>query len=261
MTTGSRRLEGQVAAITAATRSIGRAIAERFLAEGASVVVNGRDVEKGARCLAEMNAGDRASFYAGSAAEQSVVEGLVDYSIQRYGRLDIMVCNAGGILESAPVVSMSDAEWKYEFDININHTFWATRRALQHMVPRGSGRIIAMSSIEGKHAKPGIAGYNANKHAINGFVKAVAREVGTNAITVNAICPGLVVTDVVHERAGRTLGTGGVDGLIELFTKDSALKRPVTVQEVAALAAFLASADGSGITGATLSVDGGAAFY
>ncbi|MEC8983099.1 MAG: SDR family oxidoreductase, partial [Actinomycetota bacterium] len=101
----------------------------------------------------------------------------------------------------------------------------------------------------------------ANKHAINGFVKSVAREVGVEGITVNAICPGIVVTDMVHERAGRAQGLGGVDELVSFYTAHTALQRPVTVGEVAAFAVHLASDEGAGFSGGTISLDGGDAYY
>lgn len=255
------RLNGKVAAITGSTRSIGRGIAEAFLAEGARVVINGRSQDKGAAALAEIDAGDALAFYPGSATDQHAVEGLVDFAIERFGQLDIMVLNAGGVGEPGPVMDMSDDEWQYELDLNLNHTFWGTRRALRHMVPRGGGRVIAISSIEGKHAKPNLSGYTANKHAINGFVKSVAREVGENGVTVNAICPGLVLTDMVYDRAGASLGVDGVDGLIAHYTAGTALKRPVTIEEVAAFAVHLASDEGAGFSGGTISLDGGDAFY
>ncbi|MGI9625052.1 MAG: SDR family NAD(P)-dependent oxidoreductase [Acidimicrobiales bacterium] len=260
-TSGGRRLEGRVAAITASTRSIGRGIAEAFIAEGASVMINGRSAEKGAAALSEIGAGDALAFHQGSATEQAAVEGLVDATVATFGKLDIMVLNAGGVDKPAPVIEMTNEEWQYELDLNLNHTFWGTRKALQHMVPNGWGRIIAISSIEGKTGKPNIAGYTANKHAINGFVKAVAREVGVDGVTVNAICPGLVITDMVHERAGGALGVDGVEGLIAHYCADTALKRPVTIEEVAAFAVHLASDAGAGFTGGTISIDGGDSYY
>ncbi len=258
---GGSRLDGRVAAVSGGTRGIGRAIAEAFLDEGASVVINGRSPEKGAAALAEMNGGDRVAFWPGSVADQVVAEGLVDHAVENYGRIDILVCNAGGIGDTAPVVEMSDEEWQYELNLNLNHTFWTTRRALRYMIPQGSGRVIAISSVEGKVAKPNIAGYTANKHAINGFVKSVAREVGVNGVTVNAICPGIVVTDMVQERAGRAQGLSGVDELISFYTAHTALQRPVTVEEVAAFAVHLASDEGAGFSGGTISLDGGDAYY
>ena len=258
---GGSRLDGRVAAVSGGTRGIGRAIAEAFFDEGASVVINGRSPEKGAAALAEMNGGDRVAFWPGSVTDQVVAEGLVDHAVETYGQIDILVCNAGGVRDTAPVVDMSDEEWQYELNLNLNHTFWATRRALRYMVPQRSGRVLAISSVEGKVAKPNIAGYAANKHAINGFVKSVAREVGVEGITVNAICPGIVVTDMVHERAGRAQGLGGVDELVSFYTAHTALQRPVTGGEVAAFAVHLASDEGAGFSGGTISLDGGDAFY
>ena len=129
------KLDGKVACITGGTRSIGRAIAEAFLAEGGKVVVNGRDAAKGQACLDEMGGGDYAAFFAGDSSKQETVEGLIDFTIERYGQLDVCCLNSGGVLQTAPVVQMSDEEWELEIDWNLNHVFWGMRRALQHMIP------------------------------------------------------------------------------------------------------------------------------
>ena len=105
------KLDGKVAAITASTRSIGRAIAEAYLAEGAKVVVSGRSEEKGAAAIEEMNAGDNATFIACDASKQSDVEGLIDGTVNHFGKIDIAVLNAGGILNAAPVAEMTDESW------------------------------------------------------------------------------------------------------------------------------------------------------
>ena len=165
------KLDGKVACITGGTRSIGRAMAEAFLAEGATVVVNGRDAAKGAVALAEIGGGPNIAFYAGDSSKQSVVEGLIDFTIEKFGKLDICCLNSGGVNMTAPVAQMSDEEWNLEIDWNLNHVFWGMRRSLQHMIPRQSGRIIVTSSVEGKLGKPGIPGYVATKHAVNGLVK------------------------------------------------------------------------------------------
>ena len=144
------KLDGKVACITGGTRSIGRGMADAFLAEGAKVVVNGRDEAKGQQCLDEMGAGDNAAFFAGDVSKQAAVEGLIDFTIERYGQLDICCLNSGGVQMTAPVSQMSDEEWQLEVDWNLNHVFWGMRRALQHMIPRESGRIIVTSSVEGK---------------------------------------------------------------------------------------------------------------
>jgi NAD(P)-dependent dehydrogenase (short-subunit alcohol dehydrogenase family) len=183
--------------------------------------------------------------------------------VQRFGRIDILVNNAGGATDLQPLVQLSDTEWDHVLKWNLYSTFWATRRALRTMLAAGWGRVINVSSIEGKHGKPVFSAYTAAKHAINGMTKSVAREVGTSGITVNAICPGLVITDIIRENGPATAAAMGMtfDEMVTLFAKESAIERPVTVAEVAALAVLLASDVGSGITGAILSVDGGTAQY
>ena len=257
-------LDGRVACITGGTRSIGRGIAEAFLAEGAKVVVNGRNAEKGARCLVEMDAGGDADFFAGDSTTQAAVEGLIDFTIERYGQLDICCLNSGGVQMTAPVAQMTDEEWQLEIDWNLNHVFWGMRRALQHMIPRESGRILVTSSTEGKLGKPGIPGYATTKHAVNGLVKSAAQEVGTLGITVNSILPGLIETDIVRQPgpdSAVAMGLGTYENMIDLFTQESAIKRPNRVEEVAAVAAFLASDAARNMTGCMFPVDGGTMPY
>jgi len=258
------KLEGKVACITGGTRSIGRGMAEAFLREGAKVVVNGRNADKGQQCLDEMGAGDRSAFFAGDASKQADVEGLIDFTIDHFGHLDICCLNSGGVLQTAPVAQMSDEEWKLEVDWNLNHVFWGMRRALQHMIPRTSGRIIVTSSVEGKLGKPGIPGYAATKHAVNGLVKAAAHEVGTLGITVNSILPGLIETDIVRATgpaSAEMMGLPSYDAMLDLFAQESAIKRLNTVEEVAAVAVLLASDAGRNMTGTMFPVDGGTMPY
>jgi 3-hydroxybutyrate dehydrogenase len=239
-------------------------MAEAFLAQGAKVVVNGRNAEKGQQCLDEMGGGDNAAFYAGDATVQADVEGLIDFTIDHYGHLDICCLNSGGVLATAPVAQMTDEEWKLEIDWNLNHVFWGMRRALQHMIPRQSGRVIVTSSVEGKLGKPGIPGYAATKHAVNGLVKAAAAEVGTLGITVNSVLPGLIETDIVRETgpaSAEMMGVGTYDKLLDLFAQESAIKRLNTVEEVGAVAVLLASDAGRNITGCMFPVDGGTMPY
>ena len=258
------KLDGKVAAITGGTRSIGRAIADAFIREGASVMVNGRDEAKGQQCLVEIGAGDRAAFFAGDASKQDAVEGLVDATIERFGQLDVMVLNSGGVRETAPVAQMTDEEWALEVDWNLNAVFWGMRRALQHMIPRQTGRILVTSSVEGKLGKPGIPGYVACKHAVNGLVKAAAHEVGTLGITVNALLPGIIETDIVRATgpdSAVAMGVGTYDNMISLFTQESAIKRPNTSDEVAAVAVLLASDNARNMTGCLFPIDGGTMPY
>jgi 3-hydroxybutyrate dehydrogenase len=138
------RLEGQVAAITGGTRRVGRAIAEAYVREGATVV-------------------------AGDVGEQSAVEGLIDRAMQECGRLDVVVLNGGGSNGSEPVATMPNDDWQRALDLNLNHVFWGIRRALHHMLPRRRGRIVVTSTVEGKLPRPGASAYVAANHGINGL--------------------------------------------------------------------------------------------
>jgi NAD(P)-dependent dehydrogenase (short-subunit alcohol dehydrogenase family) len=228
------------------------------------VVVNGRDEAKGQACVDELGGGDRVAFYAGDASKQKCVEGLIDFTIEKFGQLDICCLNSGGVQMTAPVAQMTDEEWALEIDWNLNHVFWGMRRSLNHMIPRQSGRIIVTSSVEGKLGKPGIPGYVATKHAVNGLVKAAAHEVGTLGITVNAILPGIIETDIVRATgpdSAIAMGLDGYDSLIDMFAKESSIKRPNTVEEVGAVALLLASDAARNITGCLFPVDGGTMPY
>jgi NAD(P)-dependent dehydrogenase (short-subunit alcohol dehydrogenase family) len=254
------RLEGRVAVLTQSTRSIGRGIAEAFLAEGASVVVSGRSEDKGKQALAEMGAGDRADFFPCDATMQDQVEALVDFAAERYGRLDIMVNNAGGTSGWALVGDLSDEAWQQALNWNLNACFWGTRRALRYMVDAGWGRIINMSSVESKMAnKPMVSHYITNKHAMNGLTKATAYEYAQQGITCNAICPGAVETDLMREVGPLVAQQGGTtyEEFLQSYANESMIKRLNTVEEVAACAVWLASEPGGGVTGAMINVDGG----
>ena len=257
------QLEGRVAAVTGGTAGIGRAIAEAFLAEGARVTVMARGVEKASKMLAELDVGDRCRFIAGDAMSQADVEAFVDATVEGFGAVDILVNNAGGAGDLQPLAQLSDEAFDEAMKWNVYSTFWATRRALQTMLARKWGRVINISSTEGKVGKPVFTAYSTAKHAINGMTKSAAQEVGTEGITVNSICPGLVITDIVKSNGPATAATMGMsfDEMIAMFAQDSAIKRPNTAEEVAALAVLLASEAGSGITGAILSVDGGSTPY
>ncbi|MBQ0772758.1 MAG: 3-hydroxybutyrate dehydrogenase [Parasphingorhabdus sp.] len=257
------KLKGKTAAITGGTAGIGRGIAEAFLAEGANVALFARNPEKGAKVVAELGVGDRAFFVAGDVMEQDQVEGFIDQTVQHFGAIDILVNNAGGAGDLAPLVDLTDEAFDMAMKWNIYSSFWATRRALKPMIAQQWGRVINISSTEGKMGKPTFAPYTIAKHGINGMTKAVAQEVGTSGVTVNAICPGLIMTDLILDSGPATAAGMGMtfEEMIDMFSQESALKRPGKVEEVAAMAVLLASDAGAGITGATLSVDGGTAQY
>lgn len=254
------KLDGKVALITGSTRSIGRAIAEDFLEEGASVVISGRSAEKGALALEELDAGDRAHFVASDALAQDQVESLVDESITHFGAVDILVNNAGGCDGFALIHELSDTAWNRAIDWTLNSAFWATRRTLPGMLERGWGRVICISSVEGKRAsQPAIGHYITSKHALNGFVKAVAVEYGARGITANAICPGAVETDSLAVAGRQAAEAAGIsyEQFLAQYAGQAMTGRLNTVEEVAAVATLLASDAGAGMTGGLINVDGG----
>ncbi len=255
-------LDKRVAVVTGGTRGIGRGIAEAFAAAGAAVVLGGKSQEKGDQALEEMGAGDRAMFVPCDVRRQEDVNNLIDQAARRYGSVDIMVNNAGGSDGFALVHEMTDQAWLNALDFNLNAVFWGSRRALRYMVERGWGRIINISSVEGKQAnKPAVSHYITNKHAINGLTKAVAYEYGPMGITCNAICPGAIETDTMRELGPQAAAGAGItyEQFMANYAQEAAIKRLNTVEEVAAMASLLASEIGGGITGALINVDGGTA--
>jgi len=256
-------LDGKVAAVTGGTRGIGRAIAEAFVREGAKVVINGRNEEKGQQALKEMDAGDAAVFVAGDAKLREDCERVVDTTVDKFGRIDIMVNNAGGAGNHAAVVDLTDEAFDDALRWILWSTFWCTRRSLQHMIPQKWGRIINVSSLEGKCGKPGVSTYVTAKHAINGLTKSCAHEVGTLGITVNALCPGGIETDIMAEEGPKAAELMGMtyQEFLNWYAKESATKRLCEVEDVAAVAVLLASDVGGGITGSLISIDGGTAPY
>ncbi|NYG59553.1 3-hydroxybutyrate dehydrogenase/3-oxoacyl-[acyl-carrier protein] reductase [Nocardioides daedukensis] len=257
-------LQGKVALVTAATGGIGRGIAEALLAQGASVVMTGRSPEKGAKALAEIGLPDRTAFLAGDARDKDEVAGWVAGAVERFGRLDILVNNAGGSDGFALVHELSDEAWDNAFTFIVDSAFWATRAALPVMLEQGSGRVVNISSVEGKMGnKAAVSHYISAKHAMNGFTKAVAFEYGQQGITSNAICPGAVETERTKEIGPAFAAENGLtyEEYLADYAKDAATGRLNTVEEVGAMAVLLAGPAGGGITGALLNVDGGTAPY
>ena len=256
-------LSGRVAVVTGGSRGIGRAVAEAFLAEGAKVVITGTNASKGAHALHEMNRPDDTHFVQADAKVREDCERSIDEAVARFGKVDILVNNAGGATNHAPVADLTDEALDDALRWNLWSTFWCSRRALKPMIERGWGRIINMSSVEGKVGKPGISIYVTAKHAVNGLTKAMAKELGTSGVTVNALCPGVIETDIVKAEGPGAAEAMGLtyEQLIDAFTRESATKRVMEVDDVAAVAVLLASEVGSGITGSLISIDGGTSPY
>ncbi|HUW01683.1 MAG TPA: SDR family oxidoreductase [Acidimicrobiales bacterium] len=252
-------LDGRVACVTGGTRGVGRAAAEAYLAEGAKVVVNGRDVDKGVTAVAEMGGGDKVHFIAGDMMQRDDCEALIQGTVDHYGKIDILHANAGGAVGPGPIVDMTDEGMQDTMVWNFWHTFWTMRAALKHMIPQESGRIIATSSVEGKLGSAGLSNYSASKHAIHGLITSGSKEVGTLGITINAVCPGAMETDSMRDAAPAAAEAMGMtyEALKDMFASASAIKRLNNVEEVAAVCVLLASDAGAGITGGFLSIDGG----
>ena len=254
----------RVALVTASTRSIGRGIAEALLKSGMRVIVSGRSEAKGNAAVEEMSTLGEVSFIAADALSQSDTESLVDSVLTRFGRLDVLVNNAGGASGAAPVHALSDEAWHQAFAWNVSSTFYATRRALPAMVREGFGRLINISSIQGKRAnRPNLSHYVMAKHAVNGFTKAVALEYGRSGITCNSLIVGAVDTDLMREVGSRTAAAAGITYAqhLQSYAEQSMTGHINTTEQIGAMAALLASDAGAGITGAMINIDGGICPY
>ena len=258
-------MEGGVAIVTGGGRGIGRAIACEFAREGARVMVaarTGTEVQQVAEEIQDGCGAEAAHAVCDVSDAESVARVFVEAS-ERFGRgVDILVNNAG-MAESATLVKTDDALWQRLLSVNLSGTFYCMRAALPSMLERGWGRIINIASIAGKTGAPYIAAYSASKHGVLGLTRSVALEVATRGITVNAICPGYVETDMtkralenIQSKTGKTVAEA-----LEVLKRMSPQQRLIEPEEVAALALLLASEEGEGINGQAINVDGGSVLF
>ncbi|HEX8722511.1 MAG TPA: SDR family NAD(P)-dependent oxidoreductase [Pyrinomonadaceae bacterium] len=260
------RLTGRTAFITGGGRGIGRAVAHAFAREGARVFLVARTASEVERAAAEVRAecGEAAAAHAAcDVSDPAAVERAFAAAAEFFGaRPDILVNNAG-IAESSKFAETSDEFWQRHLGVNLSGTFYCMREALPAMVGRGWGRVVNVASVAGKTGAPYIAAYAASKHGVLGLTRSAALEVARAGVTVNAVCPGYVDTDMTAravENITRKTGRSGEDAL-EAIKAMSPQRRLVTPEEVAALALLLASDDGRGITGQAINVDGGSVLF
>ena len=242
-------LDGKVALITGAARGIGKAIALKFAAEGASIAFTDLVINDVAlQTVAELEAfGVSVKAYASNAADFTATQEVVEQIVADFGRIDVLVNNAG-ITKDGLVMRMSEAQWDAVIAVNMKSAFNFLHAVVPVMARQKSGSIINMASIAGQTGNPGQVNYSASKAGLIAMAKSVAKEMGPRGIRANAIAPGYVLTEMTE-----VLPQAVKDEFIKLIP----LKRGATVDEIASVALFLASDLSSYVTGQVIAVNGG----
>jgi 3-oxoacyl-[acyl-carrier protein] reductase len=245
----SGRLSGQVALVTGASRGIGRAIAERLASEGALVVLNYLQQHAAAEeVLTAIRAGGgQAELCRFDVAKSTEVSPAIQQIVGRYGKIDILINNAGLALD-ALLLRLKEEEWDRVMDVNLKGVFLCTKAVVRAMVRQRSGRIINLTSVVAQTGNTGQAAYTTTKAGVIGFTKTLAKELASRTITVNAVAPGFIETDMTG-----SLPEQVKTGYLSLIP----LGRWGTVAEVAEVVAFLASPLAGYITGQVINVNGG----
>ena len=245
------KLENKVARVTGAARGIGKAIAKALAAEGAVVIVNyNGSAQRAAETVKEIEeAGGKALAIRCNVADFTACKDMIDGIIKEQGRLDILVNNAG-ITRDGLLMKMSEEDFDSVMDTNLKGAFNCIRHAARQMIKQKSGRIISISSVSGVLGNAGQANYSASKAGIIGLTKATAREVASRGITVNAIAPGFITTDMTEVLS---------EAVKTSVTETIPMKKFGKPEDIAQTALFLASEEAAYITGQVICVDGGMA--
>ena len=242
-------MDGRVAVVTGGGRGIGRAIAEALAQRGATVVIADRQEELAQATAKELAAafGQRTLAIGVDVADTSSAKAMIDQVIETFGKVDILVNNAG-VTRDTLIMRMDEADWDIVLNVNLKGVFNCSKAVVRSMMKQHYGRIVNISSVSGQAGQVGQTNYSASKAGVIGFTKALAREVASRQITVNAIAPGFIPTDLTKDLA---------DELKEAILKATPMGRMGQPQEVAHAVVFLASDEASYITGQVLAVDGG----
>jgi 3-oxoacyl-[acyl-carrier protein] reductase len=243
------RLDHQVAVVTGASRGIGRAVAVELAQLGARVLVNYQRSTAAADAVVQqiVAAGGEAFALAANVGDEAAVQAMIEAVLERWGRLDVFVNNAG-VTSDAPLVRLRPEQWHHVIETDLTSAFLCCRAAVPAMRAQRYGRIISIGSLAGLAGNVGQANYAAAKAGLVGFSRALAREVAGDNITVNVVAPGYIETELIESIA---------PPLREWALKTIALGRFGTAEEVSAAVAFLASPRASYITGHVLTIDGG----
>jgi 3-oxoacyl-[acyl-carrier protein] reductase len=242
-------LDGKVALVTGGSRGIGRGIVTRLATQGADIAFTYRGNQSAASETVAVveGLGRRGLAIQGDVRDPATAEAAVKAAIEAYGKVDILVNNAG-ITRDDLIMRMSEEAWRDVLETNLFGAFWMTKAVTRPMLKAKSGRIINITSVSGQAGQIGQANYSAAKAGLIGLTKATARELASRSITVNAVAPGFVLTELTADLP---------QPLLEEITSRTPLGRFGTVEEIATAVAFLASDDAAYITGQVLAVDGG----